>query len=146
MMQQILVIDDSKAIHPLITAILAEEPVAVHSAMDAKYGLVLAASLRPDLILLDVDMPGTNGFDTCRQLKANPTTSNVPVIFLTSHSTVKEKVHGLGFGAVDYVTKPFNRAELIAGARIVTDQPNHPLAGRTSADRPSHWAGQPGDV
>ena len=117
MQQQILVIDNSKTIHPLVKVILSEEPVEVHSAMDAKYGMVLAASIRPDLILLDVDMPGMDGFEACKQLKADPATANVPIIFLTSHSTVAEKVRGLGLGAIDYVTKPFNRAELMARVR-----------------------------
>ncbi|HWE05054.1 MAG TPA: diguanylate cyclase [Tepidisphaeraceae bacterium] len=117
MQQQILVIDDSKTIHPLVKVILAEEPVEVHSAMDAKYGMVLAASVQPDLILLDVDMPGMDGFEACKQLKSDPQTADVPIIFLTSHSSVAEKVRGLGLGAMDYVTKPFNRAELMARVR-----------------------------
>ena len=117
MNQQILVIDDSEKIHPLVKAILADEPVDIQSATDARYGLVLAASMRPDLILLDVDMPGLNGFDACKQLKADPATADVPVIFLTSLSSVQEKVHGFELGAVDYVTKPFNRAELMARVR-----------------------------
>lgn len=117
MSQQILVIDDSEKIHALIKVILADEPVDVQSATDPKYGLVLAASIVPDLILLDVDMPGMNGFETCRQLKADPATADVPVIFLTSLSAVKEKVQGFSLGAVDYVTKPFNPAELTARVR-----------------------------
>jgi two-component system cell cycle response regulator len=117
MKQQILVIDDSKTIHPLVKVILADESVEVHSAMDAKYGMVLAASIQPDLILLDVDMPGIDGFEACKKLKSDAITANVPIIFLTSHSTVAEKVRGLGLGAMDYVTKPFNRAELIARVR-----------------------------
>jgi diguanylate cyclase (GGDEF)-like protein len=112
MQRQILVIDDSKPIHTLIKALLVDDPVDIHSATDAAYGLVLAASVHPDLILLDVDMPGTNGFDACRQLKANPETANIPVIFLTALSSVEEKVRGLELGAVDYITKPFNAAEL----------------------------------
>ena len=117
MKQQILVIDDSEKIHPLVRAILADEPVDIHSATDPKYGLVLAASMRPDLILMDVDMPGMDGFEACRQLKADPATADVPIMFLTSVSSVKEKVHGFELGAVDYVTKPFNRAELMARVR-----------------------------
>src|ERR1700722_17825365 len=117
MQQQLLVIDDSDKVHTLVKTILTEEPVEVHSATDPKYGLVLAASLRPDLILLDVDMPGMNGFEACRQLKLNPATAGIPVIFLTSLSAVNQKVQGFNLGAVDYVTKPFNRAELLARVR-----------------------------
>ncbi|HZK79992.1 MAG TPA: diguanylate cyclase, partial [Humisphaera sp.] len=136
MQQQILVIDDSKTIHPLVKVILSDEPVEVHSAMDAKYGMVLAASTRPDLILLDVDMPGMDGFEACKQLKADPATANVPIIFLTSHATVAEKVRGLGLGAIDYVTKPFNRAELMARVRasLRTNQSIRALEEKATID------------
>src|SRR5580704_4839639 len=88
MNQQILVIDDSDKIPPLVKAILADEPVDIQSATDPKYGLVLAASIHPDLILLDVDMPGMDGFETCKRLKADPVTADVPIMFLTSMSAV----------------------------------------------------------
>ena len=117
MRQQLLVIDDSPPIHALVKALLADEAIEIHSATDAEYGLVLADSLKPDLILLDVDMPGVDGFEACKRLKADPNTSAVPIIFLTSLSTVDEKVKGLELGAVDYITKPFNRAELWARVR-----------------------------
>lgn len=117
MQSDILVVDDSKAIHTLIKALLADEPVNIHSAMDATFGLTLAASLHPDLILLDVDMPGADGFDACRQLKANHETAGIPIIFLTALSTVDEKVRGLELGAMDYITKPFSVAELQARVR-----------------------------
>jgi diguanylate cyclase (GGDEF)-like protein len=117
MNQQILVIDDAEKIHPLIKAILSQEPVDIHSAIDPNHGLVLASSMIPDLILLDVDMPGMDGFEVCRKLKADPLTAHCPVIFLTSHSLAEEKVHGFKLGAMDYVTKPFNPAELLARVR-----------------------------
>jgi diguanylate cyclase (GGDEF)-like protein len=112
MQSQILVIDDSKPIHTFVKALLADEPVDIHSATDATYGLVLAASVHPDLVLLDIDMPGMNGFDVCRQLKANRETADIPVIFLTAMTSIEEKVRGLKLGAVDYITKPFSSAEL----------------------------------
>jgi len=117
MNEQVLLIDDSRDIHPLVKAILSEEPVDVSSATDAKYGLTLAASVRPDLILLDVDMPGMDGFEVCKQIKSNPATAACPIIFLTAHSQSNEKVHGFALGAVDYVTKPFNPSELVARVR-----------------------------
>jgi diguanylate cyclase (GGDEF)-like protein len=117
MEQQLLIIDDSKAIHPLIKTLLAGEEIGIRSAYDAAFGIDLAKSLRPDLILLDVDMPGTNGFDACRVLKSDPATNSIPVIFLTSCASVEEKVRGLELGAVDYVTKPCNRSELQARVR-----------------------------
>jgi diguanylate cyclase (GGDEF)-like protein len=117
MKQQILIIDDSKPIHALVSTILAEEPVQIHSAFDATFGLTLAASLRPDLILLDVEMPGIDGYETCRRLKSNPDLFNTPVIFLTAMAATEEKIRGLELGAVDYVTKPFNPSELLARVR-----------------------------
>ena len=117
MRQQILVIDDSENIHPLVKAVLGAESVDVHSATDATFGLVLAASIRPDLILLDVDMPGVGGFEAARLLKADPATADCPIIFLTGQSSPQEKVTGFGLGAVDYVTKPFNPTELLARVR-----------------------------
>jgi diguanylate cyclase (GGDEF)-like protein len=117
MNQQILLIDDDKRIHTLVRALLADEPVEIQSALDPEYGLTLAESLRPDLILLDVDMPKIDGYEVCRRLKVNPDLFNIPVIFLTAKSTLEEKIHGLELGAVDYVTKPFSSSELLARVR-----------------------------
>jgi diguanylate cyclase (GGDEF)-like protein len=117
MKQQLLVIDDSEKIHPLVKTILADECLDIQSATDPQKGLLLAASMRPDLILLDVDMPGMSGFEVCKQLKSNRATDVARVIFLTSLSSLKEKVRGFELGAVDYVTKPFSRGELTARVR-----------------------------
>ena len=117
MKQQILVIDDLKSIHALVGAILSDEELDMHSAFDGKQGLILAESSRPDVILLDVEMPNMDGYETCRQLKANPDLFNIPVIFLTALNTTEEKVKGLELGAVDYVTKPFSPSELLARVR-----------------------------
>jgi diguanylate cyclase (GGDEF)-like protein len=117
MKQQILLIDDAKPIHTLVAAILANEPCDLHFATGGKYGLILAESVRPDLILLDVQMPDIDGYETCRRLKADPKLFNMPVVFLTSLSTTEEKVHGLDLGAVDYITKPFSPPELLARVR-----------------------------
>jgi diguanylate cyclase (GGDEF)-like protein len=114
MNKQVLLIDDSQQIHPLVRSILGSEPVDVCSATDAKCGLTLAESVKPDLVLLDIDMPGMDGFAVCKHLKANPATATCPVIFLTAHAQANEKVHGFALGAVDYVTKPFNPSELVA--------------------------------
>ena len=117
MHQDILLIDDSKPIHPLVASLLADEPVTIHSAFDAKSGLILAASLRPDLILLDVEMPEVDGYETCRRLKADAATVNLPILFLTARATTEEKVRGLNLGAIDYVTKPFKLSELLSRVR-----------------------------
>lgn len=117
MYQKILVIDDSKEVHTLVKSLLADEPVTIEVAFSGEMGISLAASLRPDLILLDVEMPGVDGFETCRQLKADPATSSLPVIFLTARASTEEKVRGFNLGAVDYVTKPFESPELVSRVR-----------------------------
>src|SRR5205814_188986 len=70
-----------------------------------------------DLVLLDVDMPDMDGFEVCRRLKGQPATMNIPVVFLTGAGSTDEKIRGLELGAVDYVTKPFEPAELRARVR-----------------------------
>jgi len=117
MHRDILLIDDSKPIHALVMSLLEDEEVTVHSAYDAQFGIVLAESLQPDLILLDVEMPGVDGFETCRLLKANPATAGLPIIFLTSRAATEEMVRGLDLGASDYVTKPFKLSELVSRVR-----------------------------
>jgi diguanylate cyclase (GGDEF)-like protein len=117
MRKQLLVVDDSPEIHPLVAALLADEMVDVHSAQDPSYGLTLAASLCPDLVLLDVDMPGMDGYEFCRRLKANQILWAVPVIFLTAKGNTDQKVRGLELGAVDYIAKPFSPGELLARVR-----------------------------
>jgi len=117
MNQQILLIDDSKSIHPLVKSLLGDDPVTVHSAYNAQCGLVLAESLRPDLILLDVEMPGVDGFEACRRIMDEPATARIPVVFLTSHNATKEIARGLDLGATDYVTKPFKLLELQSRVR-----------------------------
>jgi diguanylate cyclase (GGDEF)-like protein len=115
--QSVLVIDDSADIHALLAVRLKPEGLVLHHAQSPCEGLRMARELRPDLILLDVDMPDASGFEVCRQLKADPRTSMVPVVFLTGASQVYSKVEGFDLGAVDYVTKPFEPAELRARVR-----------------------------
>ncbi len=112
MPQKVLLIDDASAIHALVRARLAGEAVEIHSAYGGDEGLELAKALLPDLILLDVEMPAPDGFEVCRRLKASTETMDIPIVFLTGASTTKEKIRGLELGAVDYVTKPFDPAEL----------------------------------
>ena len=111
-----LVIDDSADIHLLVEVRLRPEGVTVHRADSGAEGLRLARELKPDLILLDVDMPGLSGLEVCRELKRGPL-SSIPVIFLTGATDVQAKVAGFDAGAVDYVTKPFEPTELRARVR-----------------------------
>jgi two-component system, cell cycle response regulator len=117
MSQRVLIVDDTRNIHALVKARLAGEPVELHSAFTSSDGLAMSGTLLPDLILLDVDMPDIDGFEVCRRLKAQPATMNIPVVFLTGAGSTEAKIRGLELGAVDYVTKPFEPAELRARVR-----------------------------
>ncbi|MGD1910406.1 MAG: response regulator [Rivularia sp. (in: cyanobacteria)] len=88
-------------------------------ATDGESAIEQAEYAKPDLILLDIMMPpGIDGFETCRRLKANPITENIPVIFMTALSDANDKVKGLEIGAVDYITKPFQQQEVIARLKL----------------------------
>lgn len=117
MTQSVLVIDDSPEIHQLLAVRLKPEGLALHHSHSADDGLACALDLRPDLVLLDVDMPGRTGFEVCERLKSDPRTLGIPIIFLTGSGDVESKVRGFDLGGVDYVTKPFEPAELRARVR-----------------------------
>ena len=87
-------------------------------ATDGESAIEQAEYAKPDLILLDVMMPGIDGFETSRRLKANPITENIPVIFMTALAETTDKVRGLEIGAVDYITKPFQKEEVIARLKL----------------------------
>jgi diguanylate cyclase (GGDEF)-like protein len=109
-----LVVDDSPSIHKLIRAHLASEPVRIHSAYDGESGLSKAQAIQPNLVLMDMDMPGMKGLEVCRRLKASPRTADVPVIFVTIDCSTNDKVKAFEMGAVDYITKPFAADEIRA--------------------------------
>jgi sigma-B regulation protein RsbU (phosphoserine phosphatase) len=114
----ILVIEDSRIDALLLDKILSKEGFRVLLARDGQEGRHLAQTEQPDLILLDVMMPNLDGFDTCSLLKQNPETMHIPVIFVTGVTATEEKIKAFHLGAVDYVTKPFNREEILARTRI----------------------------
>src|SRR5687768_1961743 len=115
--QKILVIDDSPQVHQLVRARLGDEPVEVHGAREGLAGIELARTLLPDLILLDVEMPGLDGLEVCRRLKNDLLTINIPIVFLAGACTTETKMLGLELGGVDFVNKPFETAELRARVR-----------------------------
>ncbi len=110
----VLVIDDDPNNLAIVTGFLEECNYVILVADDGESGLERAEYARPDLILLDIMMPGMDGFETCRMLKASTSTQDIPVIFMTALSDVEHKVKGFAAGAVDYVTKPYNREEVLA--------------------------------
>lgn len=117
MTQTVLAIDDSPEIHQLLKVRLKNLDVQLNHAHCGFDGFDQAQATTPDLILLDVMMPDASGFDICRKLKATSGTRNIPVIFLTGTSDVDQKVLGFDVGAVDYIQKPFDSAELNARVR-----------------------------
>ncbi len=114
MRQKLLVIDDSPTITSLIQLRLAEEPIDICTATDATAGLAMATEKRPDLILLDTQLPDADGYTVCRELKSRAETMSIPVIFLSGAADTEQKLRGLAMGAVDYLEKPFDTAELKA--------------------------------
>lgn len=114
---KILAVDDAPASLRLLTDILKEEGYEVSSAISGELALRAATRHPPDLVLLDILMTGMGGYEVCRRLKANPATRDVPVIFISVVSETNEKVQGFELGAVDYVTKPYQRDELLARVR-----------------------------
>ncbi len=111
---RVLVVDDTPKNIQLLLTILSRKTYEIHVANNGIQALRKAQMVIPDLILLDVMMPEMDGFETCRQLKSNPDTENIPVIFLTARTETEDIVKGFELGAVDYITKPFNSAELLA--------------------------------
>jgi len=110
----VLIIDDNPSNIRLLEAILRTEGYVPLAALDGREGRELARRRRPALILLDIMMPGESGFDACRMLKSDPLTADIPVIFVTAVEDVGSKIKGLALGAVDYITKPFDKFEVIA--------------------------------
>ena len=117
MASKILVIDDSPDIHTLVKVRLGKEQVVIRCASDGASGLATAREFGPDLILLDIDMPERDGFEVCADLKADSMTRDIPIIFLSGATSTQDKVRGLELGATDYITKPFDPAELQARVR-----------------------------
>lgn len=110
----ILVIDDNPTNLEVLYNTLISSGYEVLVEMDGFSGIEQAKNYPPDLILLDIMMPEIDGFETCRQLQAMPSTCNIPIIFMTALADTVDKVKGLHLGAVDYITKPFQQEEVVA--------------------------------
>jgi response regulator RpfG family c-di-GMP phosphodiesterase len=110
----ILAVDDTPSSLRLLTDLLHGEGYSVRSAINGELALRAAMTKPPQLILLDISMPGMDGFEVCRRLKQERRLREVPVIFVSAMSETQEKLKGFDIGAVDYVTKPFQREELLA--------------------------------
>ena len=117
MNKRLLVVEDDESFARLLRDNLLYEGFAVDCVSDGRQAIEKARSTRPDLVLLDIMIPGLNGFDVCRALGSGP--ERVPIIIVTARSQQQEKIRGLELGADDYVTKPFSLDELLARIHAV---------------------------
>jgi DNA-binding response OmpR family regulator len=111
-MTRVLVIDDEAPIRLLCRVNLEAEGMEVLEASDGPTGLEKARNEEPDVILLDVMMPGLDGWQVAEELLENERTNSIPIVFLTARAEVRDRARGLDLGGIDYVTKPFNPVEL----------------------------------
>ena len=111
-MQTILVVDDDELVSRTLQRALKLYDYQVMVAHSGADGLHLARRHQPDLLVLDVLMPGTDGFQVCRQVRGDPLLKDVPILFLTAKSKDEDKIEGFRAGADDYLSKPFNMQEL----------------------------------
>ncbi|OGC08046.1 DNA-binding response regulator [candidate division WOR-1 bacterium RIFOXYA2_FULL_36_21] len=118
-MQEILIIDDEKDIVSAIEYNLVKDGFKVSKAFDGHNGLKLAKDKIPQLILLDLMLPGIPGLEVCKILKSDPKTKEIPIIMLTAKVSETDKVVGLELGADDYITKPFSMRELLARVKAI---------------------------
>ena len=114
MKEKILIVDDSVETRLLLARFLEASGFVVHEAQDGESGLDRVREFIPDLILLDIVMPGLDGYQVCERLKSDPDSRDIPVIFLSVRSEADEKIKGLSVGGADYITKPFHRGEVVA--------------------------------
>ncbi len=115
--KKILIVDDTSENITVLTSVL-NEAYSTYFAKNGRRALEIARNQKPDLILLDVVMPGMSGHEVCRQLKADETTRDIPVIFISAKTGIGDVVKGISFGAVDYIAKPFHADEVLARIEI----------------------------
>ena len=111
---KILVVDDTPANVKLLVDVLTAKGYAVSAAVNGEEALAKVAAETPDLVVLDIMMPGLSGYDVCRSIRANPATALLPVVLCTSLDPQQERVNGIEAGADDFLSKPINRPELLA--------------------------------
>lgn len=121
--KSILVVDDQEEIRDLVATVLRAEGLRVVTAEDGRHAMLAAFRDRFDLILLDINMPDMDGWETLRLLKADEGLKDVPVVMFSIRGEIRSKVQGMQFGAIGYITKPFAVDELVDGVRAA-------LAGR----------------
>ncbi|MFN6565559.1 MAG: response regulator [Nostoc sp. ChiSLP01] len=135
----VLIVDDNPTNLSVLSQALKSAGFTVRVAEDGETAIEMVQHKQPALILLDVQMSGIDGFETCQKLKADPLTQNIPIIFMTALADTENKVKGFSLGAVDYIPKPFEQAEVIARVRMhlqlkqLTDNLEQRVTDRTAA-------------
>ena len=127
---KILLIDDDPDLQNALRIKLGKEGFVVTSALDACVGQKKITNQKPDLVLLDIDMPGKNGLELCKSLRANPGNNNLPIIILSDRNEQIDRLLGLEFGADDYITKPFNIRELVLRIKNIFKRVNSSNVGK----------------
>ncbi len=110
----ILVVDDQPVNLKVLLSFLESHGFVVRLADTGERAIRSLEVMEPDLILLDVMMPGINGFETCKRIKANKDSADIPIIFMTALDSIEDKINGFDAGGVDYITKPFQKVEVLA--------------------------------
>jgi two-component system, OmpR family, response regulator MprA len=126
-----LVVDDERSIVDFIRLGMKNEGFRVEIAQDGPTGLAKARTLHPQVVILDILLPGVDGLNICRQLRADPETADIPIIMLTAKDEVRDRVAGLETGADDYLTKPFSFDELLARVRALLRRQQRAFAAST---------------
>src|SRR4030066_179224 len=118
-MNTVLIIDDEPAAREAVEALLAAEGYQLEFAADGLQGLARATELYPDIILLDVMMPGIDGFEVCRRIRVDPVLAEVPVVMITALDDQASRLRGIDAGADDFISKPFDKSELRTRVRAI---------------------------
>jgi signal transduction histidine kinase len=142
----ILIVDDTPANLDALSTVLSDVGYEIAIATSGEKALQLLQRRSPDLILLDVRMPGIDGFETCDRIKANPKTCDIPIVFMTSLIDINNKIKGFSCGAVDYISKPFQEQEILARVkthiqlRLLTQNLEQQVAQQTASLRTANEA------
>ena len=118
-LKELLVIDDDKLLHKLISKLVEGSGINIRYAFDGLEGIKMAESLVPDIILLDVEMPSIDGYETCKRLRQIDSTKDVPILFLSAHASLKERMFGYEAGGDDFLAKPFENDILFARINVL---------------------------
>lgn len=117
--KKIVLVEDEPDIQDVVRYNLEREGFGVHSALDGEEGLALIRSKKPNLVVLDLMLPGIDGLEICRQLKKDPQTEEIPIVIVTAKGEESDVILGLGMGADDYIAKPFSPKVLVARVKAV---------------------------